>query len=176
MAIFAVMLISCENNLKVIEELAREDTLAAITAKGITFYRSDSGNVLLRLNASAMNRYEGDDPSIEFPEGFDAVFFDESMNETAHIRANYGISHEKTKFLEARHDVEVENYETKEKLNTETLYWDQNKKIIYTRNAVKITSPDKVIFGDSLTATENFDKRTIHNVRATLEVDEEELE
>lgn len=176
MAVFAMMLFSCENNLKVIEQLAREDTLAAITAKGISFYRSDSGNVLLRLDASAMNRYEGDDPSIEFPEGFDAVFFDSSMEKTAHIKANYGISHEKTKLLEARNDVEVENYQTKEKLNTETLYWDQNKKIIFTKNFVKITSPDKVVFGDSLTATEDFEKRTIHNVRATLEVEEEELD
>ncbi len=121
-----------------------------------------------------MKRFEGKDVYTEFPEGFEAFFYDTLNKPSSRIRANYGISYEKTKLMIARNDVEVENFSTLEKLNTESLFWDQKRKIIFTHAFVKITSPDKVIFGDSLTANEGFDKRTIHNVRATIEFDEED--
>ena len=38
---------------------------------------------------------------------------------------------------------------------------------------VKITSPDRVVFGDSLTADEDFSKRVIHGIRATIEFEDE---
>ncbi|HOI32141.1 MAG: LPS export ABC transporter periplasmic protein LptC [Bacteroidales bacterium] len=172
--VFVVMMFfSCENSIQVIHEITQRDTLADVSADTITYFRSDSGRVKMRLEAPTMNRYEGNNPSLEFPDGFEAFFYDSVMEITSRIRANYGISYENIKLLEARNDVEVENYETQERLNTESLFWDQRKRIIFTRAFVKITSPDKVIFGDSLVATEGFDQRTIHNMRGTLEIEEE---
>lgn len=175
MAVSAIMMLfSCENSLSVVQELTREDTIADITARDITYVRSDSGLVQMTLMASRMNRYAVDDPAMEFPEGFTAFFYDSTQTITSRIEARYGISYEKTRLIIARDSVEVENFETQEKLNTSSLYWDQQKRIIYTSAPVKITSPDKVVFGDSLMATEGFDRRTIHNVRATIEVEEDE--
>lgn len=175
MAVSAIMMLfSCENSLSVVQELTREDTIADITARDITFVRSDSGLVQMTLIASRMNRYAVDDPAMEFPEGFTAYFYDSTQKATSRIEARYGISYEKTRLIIARDSVEVENFETLEKLNTSSLYWDQQKRIIYTSAPVKITSPDKVVYGDSLVATEGFDRRTIHNVRATIEVEEDE--
>jgi LPS export ABC transporter protein LptC len=169
-----MMFLSCENPISVIREITKVDTLAAMSARVVTYIRSDSGKVQMQLNAPVMNHFEGKDPKIEFPEGFEAVFFDSLMQPSSRIKADYGISHENTKLMEARNDVEVENYNTKEKLNTESLYWDQKNRFIFTKAFVKITSPDKVIFGDSLTATEGFEQRTIHNMKGTLEIEEEE--
>jgi hypothetical protein len=73
-----------------------------------------------------------------------------------------------------KNNVIVENLESKETLFTESLYWNQKIKKIYTRSAVKITSPDKIIFGDSLNANESFSQRVIHGMRATLEIEDEE--
>lgn len=175
-AFFAVVLFSCENNLKVVQELTREDTLSAVSAYEIVYTRSDSGHVQVELIAPVMNRFENENPYIEFPEGFEAYFYDSAMQKTSFIRADYGMSEEKTNLMTARKNVEVENFKTHEKLNTETLFWDQKKKLIYTSAFVKITTPDKIVYGDSLTATEGFDKRTIHNIQATLELEESELE
>lgn len=169
----AMMFFACENSLSVVNEMTQQDTLAAVTAYDINYVRSDSGKIKMELYAPVMNRFSGTDPSIEFPEGFEAFFFDSIMQKTSRIKADYGISNENSKLLIARRDVEVENFETKETLNTESLFWDQRKKIIYTGAFIKITSPDKIIFGDSLTATEGFNQRTIHNIRATLEIEEE---
>ena len=51
---------------------------------------------------------------------------------------------------------------------------NQKTKRIYTQTFVKITSPDKVIYGDSLSANEDFSQREIHGMSATLEIEEEE--
>lgn len=175
MAIFAgLMLFSCENSLSVVQELTREDTIADVTARDISFIRSDSGMVQMTLNADRMNRFSLDDPAIEFPEGFEAFFYDSVKTVTSRIRADYGISYEKTRLIIAKNNVEVQNFETGETLKTESLFWDQQKRIIFTKDPVQIVSPDKVVFGDSMTATEGFDRRTIYNVRATIEVEDDE--
>ncbi len=170
----AMMFFSCENPIAVLQEFSREDTLSSVTAKDVVYTRSDSGRVQMRLHAPRMNKFEGDDPSTEFPDGFVAYFYDSVDVMSSTIRAEYGINYEKVRLLLARSNVEVENFITKEKLYTETLYWNQQNKTIFTRASVKITSPDRVIYGDSLTASEGFEQRVIHNIKATLEVDEEE--
>ena len=90
------------------------------------------------------------------------------------IRGDYGIRYEREELVFIKDSVVVENLKTKETLFTETLYWNQKTKKIYTRNDVKIVSPDKVIFGDSLNANEDFTQRVIYGMRATLEIEDEE--
>jgi LPS export ABC transporter protein LptC len=92
---------------------------------------------------------------------------------TATISADYGVNREKEEMLIAKGNVVVKNMETQEILNTETLLWNQKTKKISTKNMVKITSPDRVVFGDSLTADEDFSKRVIHGIRATIEFEDE---
>jgi LPS export ABC transporter protein LptC len=175
MVVFAAMMFfSCENPIAIVKELTQEDTLAAITAREVVYIRSDSGEIQMRLTAPRMNRFDGDNPAIEFPEGFMAYFFDTLNIISSTIKADYGINYEKTKLMLAQNNVEVENFDKQEKLNTETLFWDQQNKTIFTRAAVTITSPDRVIYGDSLTAAEGFEQRVIHNIRAVIEFEEEE--
>ena len=90
------------------------------------------------------------------------------------IRGDYGIRYDKDELIFIRDSVVVENLKSKETLYTETLFWNQKNKRIYTRNAVKIVSPDKIIFGDSLNANEDFTQRVIHGMHATLEIEDEE--
>ena len=49
-----------------------------------------------------------------------------------------------------------------------------NMKKIYTGCLVKISSPDKVIYGDSMVANESFTKREIFGISATLEMEDDE--
>lgn len=174
MIFIGMMLFSCENSLTVVKEITAEDTLAAVTANDIIYYRSDSGLVFMKLEAPLMLRVEGTDPTIEFPQGFIANFFDSVQQPASQIKAKYGISYENTQIMIAKEDVEVQNFETQETLQTDTLIWNQKTKRIATHTLVKITSPDKVVYGDSLEAAEDFSTRTIYNIRATIEVEENE--
>ena len=169
-----MVLFSCENSLDKVKEFIDTDTINGVLAYNVVFTRSDSGFVQARLTAPVMHSIEGDSAILEFPKGFVAYLYESNNAPSSKISGNYGIRYEKDEMLIAKDSVIVKNLETKETLYTETLYWNQKTKKIYTRNFVKITSPDKVIYGDSLNANESFSQRVIHGMKATLEIDDEE--
>ena len=150
------------------------DTVPDVSARNIDFTFSDSAMVQVRLTGPVMHAYEGEDPYMVFPEGFMVEFYDSVMNVTTTITGLYGIHYREKKFMEARQNVVVTNYETGERLDTEELIWDMNKKIIYSNKFVKITSEDGVIFGDGLEAEQDFSKRKIINPSGEIEVQEDE--
>ncbi len=171
----AVMLFSCENPIKVVQELASDDTLAGITAYDVVFYRSDSGHVQVELNAPKLFRQESENENLEFSNGFVANMYDVNHVRTALIRADYGVSYGQQQLVEAKGNVHVENFETKEMMDSDELFWHQDTKMIFARSNVKIVTPDKVILGDSLTAKEDFSQYSIFNVTATFDVEDEEI-
>jgi LPS export ABC transporter protein LptC len=175
---FVAMLFSCKNDIETINSFSSVDSLPMEMARDIEILYSDSGLIQASLKGPLMIRNDGDDSYIEFPDGFVVVFFDSIMQKQSEITAEYGISFEAKKILEARNNVVVLNLEKKEQLNTEHLVWDQNKHIIYSDVFVKITTPDNVLYGDSLVSDENFNNYTINNVSGEflIETDTEEDE
>jgi hypothetical protein len=77
--------------------------------------------------------------------------------------------------MRARNNVVVKNFETEEQLNTENLIWDQRKKQIVANTFIKITAPDRIIYGDSLRAHESFSSREIFNMKGVFEVEEDTI-
>jgi len=167
------MLFSCENSMTSIQEFAKSDTLPLLSAYNIEYERTDSGYLQVILKSPLMQKFEGENPYIEFPEGFEVTFYNDSGKQVSFMRANYGINYEKQHLVRARNDVVVINFEKEEELRTENLIWDQKKKIIYTNTFVKITTPDKVIYGDSMWANESFSKREIIKFKADIDIDED---
>ena len=154
----AVMLISCENSMEKVKQFIDYDTISGLIAYDVEIIRSD----------------ENDSSMLEFPKGFVVYIFDGDTTPTAKISGDYGVNYERRELMMARHNVVVENTETQELLETESLYWDQKNQRLYTGSMVKISSPDKIVFGDSMTANESFTRREIFGIRATIEIDEDE--
>jgi LPS export ABC transporter protein LptC len=172
-ALAMVTLFSCENNIKVVQQISAADTLAELTATRVRYVRTDSGRRQLMLTSPLLLKYGGNKPYTEFPKGFHVYFYDTTGKVISSLRAGYGIRRERKGLLIARDSVVVKNLKTGEQLNTEKLIWDESRHRIYSPVFVKITSPDRIIFGDSMTASENFSQRTIYGIRGTLEVSED---
>lgn len=173
--LMAGVVFSCENSLESIREITIiDDTVAALRAFNIDYTRTDSGRIQVRLISSVMDKYGGKAPYTEFPEGFEVIFYDSSGYKTSVISANYGIMYEHSKNMRARNDVVVKNFEKDEKLFTENLFWDRKKKEIRSGTFVKIVTPDKIIYGDSLRADESFRSRVIYGMHGELEFEDEE--
>jgi len=119
-----------------------------------------------------LNRYEGEKPYCEMPKGIEVYFYDSLMQVTSNLTANYAISYEKEKIMEARNNVVVIN-EKKEQLNTERLVWDQRKAIIYSDKFVKINTGKMIIWGDGMTSDERFDKWKILKVKGSITINED---
>ena len=173
--LFVMVLFSCENSISKIQEITQQDSLPIVSATQVVYERTDSGYLRVVLKGPLMNRFEGDNGYSEFPQGFEVTFYDTIGNAISFIKANYGINFEKKKLMKARDSVIVKNYETEEQLTTENLVWDQKKKRIVANTFIKITTPDKIIYGDSLHAHESFRSRDIYNMRGVFEVEEDTL-
>ena len=168
------MLFGCKPDLKTVQIYGEIDTLPEMTANDIEFIRSDSGFIQALLTSSKMNKYSGEKKLIEFPEGFKIQFYDSLITVKSSITANYGISYEQKKRMEASKNVIVVNKIKNEILNTEHLIWDQSKKTIFSNVAVKITTNDEVIYGDGFESDETFNKYEILNPRGTINVKDDD--
>ncbi len=170
---FSASLSSCKNDVQTVLSLDVVDTLPQLTAREVEIYYSERAKVQIKLvSPYVVNKVE-EEPLLYFPEGFTVFFYDSLMNLQSTISADYGISYEKKKSMEARHNVVVENLQKGEKLNTEELFWDRSKQIIYSNKFVKLTTGEQVITGDGLTSKEPFDELIILQPKGLLEIKEE---
>lgn len=169
------LMFSCKNDLEEIRSLDVRDTLPEMSAKEVEILYSERAKVQVRLVAPELIKKEvGDEPVLEFPKGFTVYFYDSTDHVKSTIQGDYGISFEKKKLMEARHNVIVENLETNEKLNTEQLYWDRIKETIFTDKFVRITRGDEVITADGLTSDQSFETMEFKNPKGLIEVREED--
>lgn len=171
----AVMFSGCKNDLEEIKSLDFTDTLPDVTARDVQMYYSESARVEIELVSPLVISYGGSEPYTEFPEGFTVFFYDSLHKVKSTISADYGINYEKKELMVARYNVEVINVEKDERLNTEELFWDQKKKIIYSEKFVRITRGEEVITGDGLTSDQEFEAIEIKNPRGLIEIEDEGL-
>lgn len=154
------MLFACSNDMETVSVISEEEELPTDVARGVHINYSDSGKTKMRLSSKVMETYEGENPYIEMPEGLRVRFYGSDGIIKSTLTANYAISYEKTEIMEARNDVVVVNAKG-EQLNTEHLIWDQRKHKIISNEFVKITTDDKILFGEGLEADEKMNNWTI---------------
>lgn len=171
--IITCILYSCENDIKTINTIGSKDYLPVEVAKDVETIYSDSGQVVVKVEAPQLDRYEGEKPYVEMTKGVSVFFYDSAMNVKSKLTAKYAISYEKEKIMEAKNDVVVIN-EKQEQLNTEHLVWDQTKATIYSDKFVKINTGKEILWGDGLDADERFDKWKIKKPKGSITIDEEE--
>lgn len=158
-----------------VRRLTSEDSIPSMYAKNVSIAESENGNLKYTLTAPVLYRYESKKgATIKFPEGFKVVFYD-SLNPSkirTEITAKYGINKEADKIMEARNDVIVINHLKNEQLNTEELVWNQNTKKVYSNVFVKITTPDRILYGDGMQSDESFNHWRIRKPRGEMYVNE----
>ncbi len=171
---FSIMLFACENSMKTINLLSKNDTLPAESAQDIEVIYSDSGKILIKLIAPKLDRFQKkEDPFMEFPNGLKLLFYDSAMNVKTQLTANYGISWDNKKLMEVKNNVVITDFEKQEVLNTEQIIWDQKSHKIYSNVFVKRTSPDGVLYGDGFDADESLKTYKLRNPRGVFTVEEE---
>lgn len=172
-ALAVAMLMSCKNDIEVINLLTNINNLPSLTIVNLETIYTDSTKIQLRIKAPLLKRYDHEeDPYLEFPKGLKVYFYDENEKVESQLSANYAIYYEAEELWEAKDSVVATN-DRGEVLNTEQLFWDENKKLIYTSEFVKITSSDEIIYGDGMEANENFTDWKIMKPRGTFYIENE---
>jgi LPS export ABC transporter protein LptC len=172
LVVIALSVISCEKKIGTIEKIDLL-TLPSLTVKDFETIYTDSGKIQMILAAPLMENYNKSDPEYsEFRSGIKVDFYDGHKESVASVTAKYAKYTENKNLWELQDSVVAIN-EAGEILETELLYWDQKKALIYTDRFVKITTEDQIIQGYGLESDPRLSKRRIKNLSATIYVKDE---
>lgn len=144
-------------------------------AEKVTIEYTDSGFLRARVFSPILNAVKrSTNPYLEMVKGLKVDFYDKEGNIQSYLTAEYGISYPDDKKIVVRNNVEILNVKG-ERLNTEELYWQQDKGKIYTDRFVRITTKDQIIMGTGLISDQAFSDWEILNVSGTLNVPHDQI-
>jgi len=167
-AIACMLFFSCKNEMEKISSFRQNDTIPVESALDIEYFYSENAVLKTKMTAQIMNRYEVPESFVELPQGFMLEMFDSLGNITSSISAKWARKYEQKKILEAKYNVVVTDYVENKTLNTNHLIWDEGQDKIYSDKFVKITTPDKVIYGDGFESDQNFTNYRIINTKGEI--------
>ncbi|BAP32742.1 uncharacterized protein CHSO_3705 [Chryseobacterium sp. StRB126] len=126
----------------------------------------DSGFIILKAKAAIIEKYELiDSPYTVARKGIDIEFFDKKKPKTpGTIKAKYAKFFDYKKFYEAKGNVRITTNEG-QKFAMQSVYWDQIKKRIYTKDTVYVTMEDgsTLVGANGMTAKDDFSEYTFYN-------------
>lgn len=165
--------VSCDKKIDTIKKSDIE-SLPSMTVKDFVTSYSDSATTQLVMSAPLMERYiDRKSPYSEFRFGVKVVFYDGKDAPVGTLTSKYARYAEDRKLWELKDSVIAVN-EKKEVLETELLYWDQDKELVYTDRFVRITGEDQIVMGTGLESDPRFIKWKIRNVSAQFYIKDEE--
>ena len=156
-AVFAVaiLFVSCKNKMAQADVLNLKDTPVQ-TIEDMFAVQTRNGLVVMRVEASVMERYDNDTSAYEsFPKGLAIYgYSDEGLLETIivsddgrHLTKKRRNAVPQEELWEAFGNVVIHNVLKQETMETDTLYWNQAKNEIYTDCYVKMYSPQGFLQG-----------------------------
>ncbi|WP_143884575.1 LPS export ABC transporter periplasmic protein LptC [Chryseobacterium binzhouense] len=133
----------------------------------------DSGLVKLRASAPIIEKYELiDSPYIVAKKGMRIEFFDKKKPKNpGNITAKYAKIFEYKQFYEARGDVKILTSDG-QRFATQSVFWDQKRKRIYTRDTVYATMEDgsTLVHANGMTAKDDFSEYTFYKNSGDLDI------
>lgn len=170
-AFFAVILTlsNCKNdNIEKIRNITYSHNLPVERGSNIEIIYTDSGYTRAKVYAPQLERFDNDKRNqSEMKMGITAFFYDNKKRATSFIKAKYGLRDERERVMTAKTDVMVVNNKG-DTLRTDILTWDEKTNLIHTHSAVKITTPDEIIYGDGLESNAEFTKYKIFKIKGII--------
>lgn len=176
LVIACLLFICCETNRNEVMAIGKKTIMPSTTGTDIIVLYSDSAKLKIKLLAPQMQIYEKEvkEKLTIMPKGVFVVFFDNNERQTTTLKADYGVRYENSQRMEAKYNVEVVNQQG-EKLNTERLVWDEQKKKITSDAFVKITTAKQIILGKGMEANQDFTQYEIKEITGTINLEEHHL-
>jgi len=162
-----LFLLSCENDIREVDELVRRQT-GVEEGADITSYLSQNGVMKAKLTAPFMLRYQADSPYVEFPRTLHVDFYNDTAQIESTLDARYARYREYENKVYLRDSVVVINILQGDTLRTDELWWDQSTEQFYTDKPVRIHEPDKTIYGVGLKAAQDFSWYNIFSITGTV--------
>lgn len=173
--LFVLCYSSCSNSMEDVNSIVSRTNVNIEHGKEVQINYSDKGVVRIQASGPTVTRYNTQKPYLEFSDGIKILFYSPEHVVESTLTARYATAIENSRSMTARDSVVVINNKG-EILNTDELIWDEDKKIIYSNSFVKITTEDEIIYGQGMTANENFTDYVIKRITGKIKVNATELE
>ena len=170
--LFLVLLISCTNDPKLVQEFVSDKQQAIEQIKGAELLHTENGKIKVRIVAGTIERFKDVQPALLFPNHLEVYFYNDSSQLQSTLKADYASIDEEKKIMLAQNNVELIGSDAK-KLETEELVWDEKKNKIYTDKKVKITTGKEVIYGEGFTSNPDFTEYSITKIHGTFDFEPE---
>jgi LPS export ABC transporter protein LptC len=167
-----VALSSCKpNKPEEIKELTNREELPSMTIENLTSTITDSGRVKYRFMTPEMKQFDKrEKPATEFNKGLHLIVYNKKETIDAQIKCKQAIYHQSEDLWELSNDVEAVN-SAGDVINTELLFWNTKKKIIYSDKFIKITTQTEIITGYGFESDEKMENYKIKNINGILSID-----
>jgi LPS export ABC transporter protein LptC len=166
------ILSSCEKKAGTIPKL----DLVSLPVQSVQDFNTqyfDSGKLKLTVTGSLMERYDSKEKSyMEFTSGIKVNMYEGKPEAQGSVTAKYAKFTQATNMWELKDSVIVFN-NNNGKLETELLFWDQKKDLIYTDRFVKITNQDQITLGSGFESDSKLTTRKIKKVSAIIPLKDE---
>lgn len=164
-----LLLTSCKTDLDEAKLITSRANVNIETGKEVEILYTDYGVTRIKAVARTATRYNTQKPYMEFSDGMKMYFYSATGEIESTLTARYATAVENSNEMTARDSVVVINNKG-DRLDTDELIWDEEKKTIYSNSFVKISTPDEIIYGNGMVADQNFSNYTIKKITGTVKV------
>lgn len=170
-----IALFGCKNEMKDIQALTPFDTVKKEMSRDIVFEYTEFGIPQFKMLAPIMvSSNENSEEVMTFENGILIYFYDENGEIGSEISSLYAINNTTKKLITLKNNVIIIDYNKREKIKTDELYWDQNTKKIWSEKFVKIITDDKQLEGYGFETDESIENYVITQPTGVFSVSEDE--
>jgi LPS export ABC transporter protein LptC len=143
-----LFLTGCENDIERINLLTDETVVPRVKGTNVKVIYSDSAKVKVQILAPSFQQFHDvETPYMEFPEGMEVYFYDDSMTIESEVRADYTIYYTQDRLWHATGNVVARRLDNGDALYTEELFWNEADKFIYSNTFTRIQNKDGTFYG-----------------------------
>jgi LPS export ABC transporter protein LptC len=170
------LLCGCENDIERINLLTDETETPNLKGTNIEVIYSDSAKVKVQILSPAYRQIvDVERPYMEFPEGLEVYFYDKSMRIESEIKADYSVYYMDEQLWHATGNVVAHRRDNGDALNTEELFWDEKKELIYSDSYTRVQNEDGIFYGKrGFESTQNLSNWQLKGTSGTVNVQDEE--
>jgi LPS export ABC transporter protein LptC len=165
-SLFTITLLSCVNDEKKVTAIF-EKKLGVDKAINIQSYISQGGKMKALLTAPLMLHYQDSGSRMELPKSLHVDFYDSTLKVESKLDALYASYYETDNKIFIRDSVRVYNIKG-DTLLCKELWWDQRQQKFYTEKPVQIRTLDMIMFGEGMSAPQDFKTFEIFKVTNSI--------
>jgi LPS export ABC transporter protein LptC len=147
-------ILSCENDEKKVNAFFNK-RLGVDEAINIESFMSQGGKMKAKLTAPLMLRYQDTSSRVELPKTLHIDFYDSTLQIESKLDAGFATYYESRNYIFLSDSIKVYNIKG-DTLFCKELTWDQALGRFHTQKPVRIHTPDMIMYGEGLSAPQDF--------------------